>query len=159
MTSARPGATTVCPGRAVRVLTSIPRSRTWESRTSAAGFPPPMSSSLTDSRDGRRPRGWLKCRHCRGEFSLDAPGTRHRNHCPWCLWSVHLDHTPGDRAAGCGGGMEPISVAAQSDGEWLLVHQCKTCHVVHVNRIAGDDSDGELLKLVVRPMRHSPFPL
>jgi hypothetical protein len=39
------------------------------------------------------------------------------------------------------------------------VHQCKTCFVVHVNRIAGDDSERELLALVVRPLSHAPFPI
>ncbi|HWL15880.1 MAG TPA: RNHCP domain-containing protein [Opitutus sp.] len=102
---------------------------------------------------------YLKCRHCRMEFSLDAPGTRHRNHCPWCLWSVHLDETPGDRAANCGGSMEPIAVSARPDGEWLLVHQCKTCFAVHVNRIAGDDNERDLLALAVRPLRLAPFPI
>ena len=26
-------------------------------------------------------------------------GTQHRNHCPNCLTSLHLDNEPGDRAA------------------------------------------------------------
>jgi len=114
--------------------------------------------SSHEDRPSRRP-AFLKCRHCGGEFSLDAPGTRHRNHCPWCLWSVHLDNKPGDRAADCRGGMRPIAVHARADGEWLLVHQCETCHVVHVNRIAGDDSERELLALAVRPLRCVPFPI
>jgi hypothetical protein len=119
-----------------------------------------MSSSSFSCRrdDGSRP-ATLRCRHCRAEFPLDAPGTRHRNHCPWCLWSVHLDDTPGDRAAECGGGMEPIAVSARPDGEWLIVHRCCTCFVVHVNRIAGDDSERELLGLAVRPLRLAPFPI
>lgn len=101
---------------------------------------------------------WLQCRHCRMEFSLDAPGTRHRNHCPWCLWSVHLDDKPGDRASDCRGSMEPVAIQAQADGEWRIVHQCCTCAVVHINRVAGDDSERELLGLAVRPLRHAPFP-
>ncbi|WP_277557339.1 RNHCP domain-containing protein [Ereboglobus sp. PH5-10] len=105
------------------------------------------------------PAAWLKCRHCGGEFSLNAPGTRHRNHCPWCLWSIHLDDKPGDRNSDCHGGMEPIAVSACPDGEWLIVHQCKTCFVVHINRIAGDDSERELLGLAVRPLKLSPFPI
>lgn len=118
------------------------------------------SESLRDDEPSRRTRrAYLQCRHCRTEFSLDAPGTRHRNHCPWCLWSVHLDNTPGDRAAACGGGMEPIAVSACDDGEWLLVHQCKSCFGVHVNRIAGDDNERDLLALAVRPLRHAPFPI
>lgn len=107
--------------------------------------------------DPRAP-AWLKCRHCGAEFSLDAPGTRHRNHCPWCLWSVHLDDKPGDRASDCRGGMEPVAIQAQPDGEWRIVHQCRTCLTVHINRVAGDDSERELLGLAVRPLRHAPFP-
>jgi hypothetical protein len=102
---------------------------------------------------------YLRCRRCGGEFSPDAPGTRHRNHCPWCLWSVHMDDKPGDRASDCHGGMEPIAIQARPDGEWLIVHQCKSCFTVHVNRIAGDDSERELLALAVRPLSRMPFPL
>jgi hypothetical protein len=54
--------------------------------------------------------------------------------------------------------MEPIAVSARSDGEWLLVHQCRRCFVVHVNRIAGDDCERGLLGLAVRPLRLAPFP-
>ncbi|OIR05328.1 RNHCP domain protein [mine drainage metagenome] len=110
-------------------------------------------------RDRSTSPSYLKCRHCGTEFSLDAPGTLHRNHCPWCLWSVHLDDTPGDRASDCGGSMEPIAVSARPDGEWLLVHRCCTCHAIHANRIAGDDSERELLALAVRPLARAPFPI
>lgn len=66
---------------------------------------------------------------------------------------------PGDRQAGCGGAMEPIAVSARPDGEWRIVHQCKSCFAVRVNRISGDDSERELLGLAVRPLRLAPFPL
>jgi hypothetical protein len=72
---------------------------------------------------------------------------------------VHLDDTPGDRASDCGGGMAPIAVTVREDGEWLLVHRCGTCYTVHVNRIAGDDDEKELLSLAIRPLRHTPFPI
>jgi hypothetical protein len=72
---------------------------------------------------------------------MDAPGTRHRNHCPTCLWSRHLDDdVPGDRAADCAGSMEPIAVCVRADGEWALVHRCGGCDTVRLNRIAGDDN-------------------
>ena len=120
-----------------------------------------QSDSLSSAFHARRAAAiaYQKCRHCGYEFSLDAPGTRHRNHCPWCLWSVHLDNTPGDRAAECHGGMEPIAVSARPDGEWLIVHRCGTCHRLHANRIAGDDNERELLALVVRPLARAPFPI
>ncbi|MBE2216211.1 MAG: RNHCP domain-containing protein [Opitutaceae bacterium] len=102
---------------------------------------------------------YLKCRHCGLEFSLDAPGTRHRNHCPHCLWSVHLDDTPGDRASLCRGGMEPIAVSVDPRGEWHVIHRCGTCRTIHLNRIAGDDDERALLALAVRPLSRVPFPL
>lgn len=102
---------------------------------------------------------FLRCRHCGASFSLEAPGTRNRNHCPHCLWSVHLDNTPGDRAANCGGDMEPIAVSIRPDGEWMILHRCQTCGIIHANRIAGDDNAVALLALAARPLANPPFPV
>lgn len=99
------------------------------------------------------------CTRCGARVSLEAPGTRHRNHCPYCLWSRHVDDEPGDRDAQCGGGMEPIAVAARQDGEWTLVHRCKSCRDIHANRIAGDDDPLLLIALAARPLARPPFPL
>jgi RNHCP domain len=91
---------------------------------------------------------------------MDAPGTAHRNHCPSCLWSRHLDDdTPGDRAADCGASMEPLAICVRADGEWALVHRCAGCDTLHVNRIAGDDNPLMLMRLAVRPLAQPPFPL
>lgn len=101
----------------------------------------------------------IVCCHCGRPFPTDAPGTRHRNHCPYCLWSLHLDIVPGDRAADCHQPMEPVGVALRPDGEWLLVHRCQRCGAVRLNRIAGDDDERALLALALRPLRQLPFPL
>jgi len=101
----------------------------------------------------------FRCRHCHQEIGCDAPGTAHRNHCPLCLWSMHVDERPGDRRAGCGGGMEPIAIWVRPLGEWSIVHRCGSCHAVRVNRVAGDDSEFALLSLAARPMAQPPFPL
>ena len=116
------------------------------------------SGPFRESRRSDRP-SYLKCHHCGLEFSLDAPGTRHRNHCPHCLWSVHLDDTPGDRASLCHGGMEPIAVSVDPRGEWHVLHRCGTCHTIHLNRVAGDDDERTLLALAVRPLTRVPFPV
>ena len=116
----------------------------------------------THRRTHARRRGLdsFRCRNCRLDVSMAAPGTRHRNHCPNCLWSLHVDDdVPGDRAADCGGSMEPIGVSARDDGEWALVHRCTACSTVHVNRIAGDDNPLMLMRLAVRPLARPPFPL
>ena len=52
------------------------------------------------------------CRVC-GRLVVSAgAGSGHRNHCPNCLSSLHLDIEPGDRAADCGGVMDPVAVPA-----------------------------------------------
>jgi hypothetical protein len=112
------------------------------------------------SRSRRPGADSFRCRHCRLDVPADAPGTSHRNHCPTCLWSLHLDAViPGDRAAACGAAMEPIAVHVREDGEWALVHRCGDCSAVRVNRVAGDDNPLALMRIAVRPLARPPFPL
>ncbi|MDX2110314.1 MAG: RNHCP domain-containing protein [Verrucomicrobiota bacterium] len=101
----------------------------------------------------------FRCRHCGTMIPFNAPGTRHRNHCPRCLWSLHLDDHPGDRLANCGHLMEPIAISLCADGEWLILHRCCNCHVIHANRAAGDDHELTLMSLAARPLANPPFPL
>ena len=63
-------------------------------------------------------------------------GTQHRNHCPNCLTSLHLDNEPGDRAADCGGQMEPVAVWVRKGGEWAIIHRCRLCGKLASNRSA-----------------------
>lgn len=99
------------------------------------------------------------CRVC-GRLVTPAPsGTQHRNHCPNCLHSVHLDVRPGDRASDCGGVMEPISVWVRRGGEWAVIHRCRRCGELRSNRSAPDDSPLKLMSLAVRPLAEPPFPL
>lgn len=62
----------------------------------------------------------------------------YRNHCPRCLYSLHLDIAPGDRASTCKGMMEPIAIKYNSNKGLQLVHRCMVCSVVRANRIASD---------------------
>ena len=115
-----------------------------------------------DQRRGAEHRGpnSFRCGHCRLDVSTHAYGTDHRNHCPNCLWSRHLDDdVPGDRDADCGSLMEPIAVSVRGDGEWVLVHRCAGCHELRLNRTAGDDNPLVLLRLAVRPLAQTPFPI
>ena len=99
------------------------------------------------------------CRHCGKLVKPEDAGTDHRNHCPYCLYSVHLDNEPGDRAADCGGQMEPVSVWVRRDGEWALIHRCSRCGALSSNRIAADDNPALLMSIAVRPLARPPFPL
>ncbi|MEV8595394.1 RNHCP domain-containing protein [Streptomyces sp. NPDC052012] len=112
----------------------------------------------------RRPRrrrhdaGDFRCAGCRLTVPARAPGTAHRNHCPNCLVSLHVDRrVPGDRAADCGGRMEPLGMAVRPDGEWLLIHECLTCGELSTNRIAGDDNARALVRLALKPLQDTTF--
>lgn len=83
--------------------------------------------------------------------------TKHRNHCPFCLFSVHVDIKSGDRKAICKGLMEPIGLTFKHEGwdkqgkprigELMIVHQCKKCKSFSINRLAADD-DPNIVVLV-----------
>ena len=55
-------------------------------------------------------RDSFPCRVCGRLVTPEGAGSSHRNHRPNCLYSLHVDITPGDRAADCGGIMEPVAV-------------------------------------------------
>lgn len=99
------------------------------------------------------------CGHCNRTVPGEAPGTQHRNHCPHCLWSIHVDLRTGDRRSGCHGRMEPIGVTVRYDGDWALLHRCQSCGLIRMNRIAGDDNPLALISLAVRPLGNPPFPM
>ena len=115
-------------------------------------------SHVSRGRDRRRTTSF-RCGHCRLDVPTEAVGTTHRNHCPNCLWSRHVDRTPGDRGAECGRLMEPIAITVRGGGEWVIVHRCNGCDEVHLNRSAGDDNALALLRLAVLPLAQPPFPL
>jgi hypothetical protein len=55
--------------------------------------------------------------------------------------------------------MEPIAIAVRGDGEWLVIHRCTNCAVLHANRSAGDDNPLPLVRLAAQPLVRAPFPL
>ena len=92
----------------------------------------------------------FRCAQCRHLICLsDGIGTLHRNHCPFCLWSLHVDTKTGNRASSCHGRMEPVGLTFKHNGfdkydrprvgDVMLVHFCKACGTININRIAGDD--------------------
>jgi hypothetical protein len=116
-------------------------------------------SNVRRARRAREGRASFRCGHCRLDVPIQAVGTAHRNHCPNCLWSRHVDDSPGDRAADCGALMEPIAITVRGGGEWVLVHRCRACDEIHLNRTAGDDNPLMLMRLAVLPLAQPPFPM
>ena len=99
------------------------------------------------------------CKCCGRIVVETGAGTNHRNHCPYCLTSKHLDNVPGDRNADYGGMMEPIAVWVRKGGEWTIIHRCKICGALSSNRIAADDNPLKLMSLAMKPVASPPFPI
>lgn len=76
------------------------------------------------------------CAHCGKE--VKPLGYTSRNHCPFCLWSVHLDINPGDRACECQGLMEPVRVEADAKKGYIIIHKCQRCGEIHRNKAAHE---------------------
>ncbi|MFO0006801.1 MAG: RNHCP domain-containing protein [bacterium] len=49
-----------------------------------------------------------------------------RDHCPWCLRGLHVDVVPGDRAADCGGVLDPYAIERRPP-DVLLRLRCRAC--------------------------------
>jgi ribosomal protein L37AE/L43A len=82
------------------------------------------------------------CDHCGARVT----GNGYTNHCPQCLWSKHVDVNPGDRAAPCGGMMEPTMLEG-STPEYRIVHRCTTCGLERRIAVASNDDTEALLAL------------
>lgn len=90
----------------------------------------------------------FKCGHCKQFIGAPASGGRHRNHCPNCLYSRHVDDTmPGDRKSDCHAMMRPLGLIARRNGEQVLIHECLGCGKHDPNRIAADDNPVLLMRL------------
>jgi hypothetical protein len=101
--------------------------------------------------------GDFRCIHCHQIVSSAhwLSGVNNRNHCPYCLWSRHLDlYEAGDRLSACKAGMQPVALTTKRrrnkyshvHGELMLVHLCTDCEDISINRIAADDDTQTLLE-------------
>lgn len=70
-----------------------------------------------------------------------------RNHCPFCLYSVHVDNLPGDRQNMCKGLLKPLNVMPDSKKGYILEFECQKCGKHSKNKTAKDDSFEALLSL------------
>jgi uncharacterized Zn finger protein len=88
------------------------------------------------------------CAHCgRNVQALDNGS--YRNHCPYCLYSLHVDINPGDRANECKGLLEPVGVDYNAKKGWVILHRCERCGEVRRNKAALDDSVSDDYELIV----------
>ena len=97
------------------------------------------------------------CAHCGN--TVEPLGYSSRNHCPFCLWSLHVDENPGDRACGCGGQMEPVSALPDAKKGYIIIHKCTKCGEIRRCRAAHEakkqpDDLSLIIALTVADYRH-----
>ena len=95
-----------------------------------------------------QPSDAFTCGHCGRHVGPLPSGGRNRNHCPFCLYSRHVDaERSGDRASPCKGLMEPIGVFERPNGEEVIVHRCVKCGFERFNRVGADDDEAQVAAL------------
>jgi len=84
------------------------------------------------------------CVHCLKE--VEKHPTSSRDHCNYCLYSLHVDIYPGDRANPCRGILKPVDIKSSS-GKTQIVYVCEKCGEIENNIVASDDNRDELVNL------------
>ena len=90
------------------------------------------------------------CENCHKE--VDILGYTSRDHCPYCLYSKHVDINPGDRLEQCHGLLKPIGIE-KFKNTYKLIYRCEKCHKIRKNIIANDDNFDLILDIMSNPTK------
>ena len=89
------------------------------------------------------------CENC-GREVLPLRNGGYRNHCPFCLFSKHVDTTLGDRREECCGLMKPVGLRYKSGKGFQIVHRCLQCGEERVNKIAEGTIQPDNIEALVK---------
>ena len=84
------------------------------------------------------------CKNC----STKVNGNGYTNHCPKCLYSLHVDNYPGDRQEFCKGLMMPIDIITKGGSPKYIVHQCLICKKNKQNIVNSLDSTQSIIEVM-----------
>lgn len=90
------------------------------------------------------------CENCGEE--VDKLKYTARDHCPFCLYSKHVDINPGDRKNNCHGLLKPIGIEKFKD-TFKIIYVCEKCNETHKNIVAKDDNFDLIVDLSVTKKR------
>ncbi|MBD3300114.1 MAG: RNHCP domain-containing protein [Candidatus Moranbacteria bacterium] len=105
------------------------------------------------------------CKYCGKKVdSHPSAGIKNRNHCPFCLYSVHLDkEKAGDRLSRCQSLMRPTGLTFKKikpdkyrrnkKGELMIIHKCQKCDKLSINRLAWDDNNKKIFDLFEKSLQ------
>ncbi|MBW7954873.1 RNHCP domain-containing protein [Candidatus Gracilibacteria bacterium] len=90
----------------------------------------------------------FKCQNCKNIVPNHPSGSA-RNHCPKCLYSLHLDDNfPGDRLSNCKSLMLPIGIDHKKNKGWMIKHKCTKCNKEILNKVSPDDNYLDFVKKI-----------
>ncbi len=84
------------------------------------------------------------CENCHN--SVNTLNYSARDHCPYCLYSKHVDINPGDRQNQCHGLMKPINIEKYKN-TYKIIYRCTLCNQIHKNIVATDDDFNKIIEL------------
>ena len=88
----------------------------------------------------------FSCEHCWKQVEKH-PEWSARNHCPYCLYSKHLDNeSPWDRASNCLWIMSPVDIDYKKNKWNMIQHKCSKCRKTILNKVAPDDNFLDFMK-------------
>ena len=88
------------------------------------------------------------CRNCGRK--VEKLGYTSRDHCNFCLYSLHVDITPGDRLNKCKGILKPLNVIETAKKGKVIIYKCQKCGLEVRNIVANDDNEDEIYNVVKR---------
>lgn len=80
-------------------------------------------------------------------FKVEPLGYTARDHCPNCLYSLHVDIFPGDRLNECKGMLVPIDIEKSKKSDYKIIYKCNKCGKTHKNIMAKDDNMDKIIEL------------
>lgn len=86
------------------------------------------------------------CQNCKSK--VNPLNYTARDHCPNCLYSIHIDNNPGDRSCDCKGLLKPIGIDHFKD-TYKIIYRCNKCGMIKRNIMARDDNMDEIIRLSV----------
>ena len=93
------------------------------------------------------------CENCGREVEPLSNGS-YRNHCPFCLYSRHVDVRPGDRQSACGGLMKPVGLGHKGGKGLQIAHVCLRCGHESVNAVAENTTQPDDIYTLVALCEH-----
>ena len=94
------------------------------------------------------------CAICKRQVKAIEKGS-YRNHCPFCLGSIHIDNQPGDRKSTCRGLMLACRLKYNSKKGWQIIHRCQKCGIEKVNKIVENSSQPDEWEKLIKLSQES----